>query len=140
MKVTFITIVSLAIVLISCMTHNKASVEDIEIMKASFKHWSEAPVVESDVRERGTDLELIVKNWPAESNPDYIIFRNRKSFPAEITDTTDSGVQIRARIIMRSAVIAETSETVDKSDRLVFTGVDGKTRSVEIEEWSRMEK
>lgn len=139
MKITFITIFSFAAILVGCSNYDRSSVEDIEIMSAEFKHWSEAPPVQSDVRERGTDLQLIIKNWPEEATPGYIIFRGKKSFPAEITDTTETGVKINARLIMQSAVLSETSQTVNKSDRLVFTRSDGKTRFIEIEEWNSME-
>lgn len=139
MKSSFITIFSFVVILFGCSSYDRSSVDDIEIVSAEFKHWSEAPPVQSDVRERGTDLQLIIKNWPEEAAPSYIIFRDKKSFPAEITDTTETGVKINARIIMQSAVLSETSQTINKSDRLVFTRSDGKTRFIEIEEWSRME-
>ena len=140
MKVTFITIVSFSIILFGCSTMKEASTDGLEIVEAKFQHWSEPPVVNSDVRERGTDLELIIKGLPEDSSPAYFIFRKKKSFPAEITDTTDTGIQIKARIIRRSAVLSETSETVDLSDRLVFRRTDGKERYIEIREWNRMEE
>lgn len=140
MRTTFISIILFITLLFGCSSYNQTSVDEIEITRAGFKHWSEAPVVESDVRERGTDLELIVNNWPENAEPRHIIFRGRKSFPSEISDTTDAGVRITARIIMRSAVMSETSERVEQSDRLVFTRSDGKNRFIEIDEWSRMEE
>lgn len=138
MKVTIITIISFSF-LFSCSTTKEASIHGLEIVEAEFKHWSEAPLVESDVRERGTDLELLVKNWPDGATPAHIIFRNKRSFAAEITDTTETGVQIKARIIRSSSVMSETSETVDKSDRIVFILAEGKSRYMEIEEWNREE-
>ncbi|WP_234572559.1 hypothetical protein [Rhodohalobacter sp. 614A] len=140
MRVIFITIISFVIILFGCSTAKEASIEGLEVIQANFRHWSEAPLVQSDVRERGTDLALIVNGLPDGANPEYIIFRKKKSFPAEITDTTENGVRIQARIIMRSSVLAETSETVDKSDRLVFRNADGKSSYIEIEEWSRMDE
>lgn len=140
MRTTFISIILFITLLFGCSSYNQTSVDQIEITRAGFKHWSEAPAVQSDVRERGTDLELIVNNWPEGAEPQYIIFRGRKSFPAEISDTTDAGIRITARIIMRSAVLSETSPRVEKSDRLVFTKENDRTRYVEIEEWSRMER
>lgn len=140
MKAAFITIVSFAIILFGCSTTKEASIDGLEIVQAAFKHWSEAPPINSDVRERGTDLELIVKGLPEDATPEYIIFRKKKSFPAEITDTTEAGAKIQARIVMRSAVLSETSETVDETDRLVFILDDGKQRYIEIEEWNRREE
>lgn len=139
MKLTFITIFSFVIFLFGCSTTKEASIDGLEIVQATFQHWSEAPLVESDVRERGTDLELIVKGLPEDATPEYIIFRKKKSFPAEITDTTEAGAKIQARIIMRSSVMDETSETVDETDRLVFILGDGKQRYIEIEEWNSIE-
>lgn len=140
MKATFITIISFAIILFGCSTTKEASIDGLEIMQATFKHWSEAPPINSDVRERGTDLELIVKGLPEDATPQHIIFRKKKSFPAEITDSTEAGVHIKARIIMRSAVLSETSETVDETDRLVFSNAEGEKRFIEIEEWNRSEE
>lgn len=140
MKVTFITLFSFVVFLVGCVPYQQTIREDIEIVSAEFKHWSEAPIVQSDVRERGTDLSLAVKNWPSDAKPDYIIFRKRRSFPAEITDSTDVGVRIEARIILRSSVMAEVSERVEASDRLVFTTSDGKRQYIEIPEWSVMEQ
>lgn len=140
MKTTFISIILLITLLIGCSSYNQTSVDDIEVIRAGFKHWSEAPAVQSDVRERGTDLELILDNWPENAEPQHIIFRGKKSFPAKIADTTGAGVRITARIIMSSAVISEISPSVEESDRLVFINENGRTRYVEIEEWGRMEK
>lgn len=139
MKTTFITFLSFIILFFGCSTMKETSVEEIEVVEASFKHWSDSPPVTSDVRERGTDLELIVRNFPADAKPNYIIFRKIKSFPAEVVDSTDSGVRIQARIIRSSAVMEETSESAELSDRLVFTKSDGKRRYLLIEEWGPME-
>lgn len=113
--------------------------QDINLISAEYIHWSEAPTVQSDVRERGTDLKLQVGNWPEGADPIYIVYRKMRSFPAEITDSTETGVVIFARIIRRSAVLEETSERVEESDRLVFKTPEGDTGYLEIGEWSRME-
>ena len=112
---------------------------DIDISEASYEHWSNRPPVQSDVRERGTDLKLIVENWPEGAEPRHIIYRKMRSFPVEIVDSTETGMTVQARIIRTSAVMSETSESVELSDRLVFRSADGKTGYVEIDEWSRME-
>lgn len=119
-------------------THQLAIADEIEVISAEFKHWSEMPVAGSDVRERGTDLKIIVENWPSELRPAYIIFRNKKSFAAKIIDSTETSVTISARILRRSSVLTKTSASVDLSDRLVFENEEGKTGFAEIKEWNRM--
>lgn len=139
MKTTFITILSFFLLLSACSSEEKLMDDyDIEITQASYQHWSNRPPVQSDIRERGTDLKLVVKNWPEGAEPQYIIYRKMKSFPVEISDSTDSGLTLEARIIRTSAVLSETSERVEQSDRLVFTTANGKTQYFEIKEWSRM--
>ena len=141
MKVTFITIVSFFVVLLGCSSEEKLLLDhNTEIVQASYKHWSEAPPVQSDVRERGTDLEIVVKNWPEELEPKHVIYRKIESFPVEVTDSTEAGLTMKARIIRSSAVISETSNRVELSDRLVFTDSDGKTGFMEIKKWERMQK
>ena len=139
MKRTFITIVTFFVMLFGCSSKEKMIAEhNIEIINASYKHWSEALPVQSDVRERGTDLKLVVENWPAGVEPSHIIYRRMRSFPVEIADSTETGFTLEARIIRTSAVMSETSERVEQSDRLVFTTVDGKNQYVEIKDWERM--
>jgi len=138
MKTSFIILILFITFLFGCMQSKKtANDNNIEIVNAGFENWSELSPVESDVREQGTDLELIVQNWPDGTIPEHIIFRNRKSFPAEITETNENKVTIQARIIRRSAIMSERSESVDISDRLVYTGPDGSSGFVEIEEWEK---
>ncbi len=141
MKVTFIIGVSFVTFFYGCATSRQPSEENgIEIIKAGFRHWSEASAGQADNRERGTDLELVVANWPERAVPHYIVFRKMRSFPAEISDTTDAGIQIIARIVRSSALLAETSERVELSDGLVFTRSNGRPGFIEIEEWSAMEE
>lgn len=136
MKTSFIILITFITFLSGCMQSKKASQNsDIEIVQATYEDWSEVSPVESDVREQGTDLEITVRNWPEGAVPEHIIFRNRKSFHAEISDSTSSGVTIKARIIRRSAVMSERSESVELSDRLVYTDPDGEPGFIEIEEW-----
>lgn len=140
MKTTFITIITFFLMFLGCANQKMMMDNQTEIVRATFSHWSEAPPVRSDVRERGTDLELIVDNWPEGAVPEYFIFRKMQSFPAEITDSTEAGLKIFARIIRTSAVMEETSKRAELTDRLVFRQADGEWRFVEISEWSRMEE
>lgn len=140
MRITFITILSFFLLLMACSSGEKLMIDnDINITQAEYIHWRDAPATQSGVPERGTDLELIAESWPEEAEPRHIIYRKMRSFPAEITDTTETRVVIFARIIRSSAVLEQTSDRVELSDRLVFTTADGKTKYVEIDEWSRME-
>ena len=137
MKTTIIILSSFILLLCGCgSTSQIPGSENMVIERAEFIHWSEPPVMNSDIRERGTDLQLTVSNWPEGAVPEYIIFREKKSFPAVLEDSTMSTVTIRARIIRNSSVLSETSETTTRSDRLVFMGPNGKTGYVEIEEWN----
>ncbi len=139
MKTTFITIVSFFLLLVACSSKEKLMADyDIEVLEASYQHWSEAPPVQSDVRERGTDLKLVVASWPEGAEPQHIIYRKMRSFPVEIADSTETVLTFEARIIRTSAVMSETSERVEMSDRLVFQTEDGETQYLEIEEWERM--
>jgi len=141
MKTSFIILITFITFFSGCMQSKKASQNsDIEIVQATYEDWSEVSPVESDVREQGTDLELTVRNWPEGAVPEHIVFRNRKSFSAEITDTIDSEIKIEARIIRRSAVLSERSESVELSDRLVYTGSDGEPGFIEIDDWKVKEE
>ena len=110
----------------------------MKVVEAEYRQWSEPPIVQSEVPEKGFDLFVTVKNWPTKAKPDYIIFRKKKSFPAEVEQTTDTGITIKAKIIQSSSVLNEKSETVKKSDRLVFTNPKGETEFVAIKEWKRL--
>lgn len=141
MKSIIITIFSFFLLLSACSSEEKLlSDYEINIIRAEYKHWSEAPPVQSDVRERGTDLKLTVENWPEGAEPKHIIYRKMRSFPVEIADSTEAGLTLEARIIRTSAVMSETSEQVELSDRLVFRTSEGNNGFVEIEEWNRMEE
>jgi len=140
MKTIFITTFVFFLTLSGCSSQKMAMDNQVKIIRATFSHWSEAPLNQSDVRERGTDLELVVDEWPEEAEPGYIVYRKLKSFPAEITDTTDAGLHIFARIIRTSSVMEETSKRVELSDRFVFRRENGEWTFVEIEDWSRKEE
>lgn len=140
-KITFIVSVLFMMPFYGCTNYKKSTRnQEIEIVKAVFKQWSDAPLVQSDVRERGTDFELIIKNWPEGAEPQYIVFHKRRSYPAEITAVSDSEAKITARVVLSSALLSETSDSVDVSDRLVFTSPGGKERFIEIMEWLPMEE
>lgn len=139
MKTIIITILSFFLMLIGCASEKELlNNYDIEIAQASYEHWSNRPPIESDVRERGTDLRLVIENWPEGADPMYIIYRKMKSFPVEIADRSETMTTLEARIIRSSAVMSETSERIDATDRLVFKDENGEIGFIEIKEWERM--
>lgn len=109
----------------------------MQIENATYHRWSEPPAKGGDIPEKGVDLQVIVKNWPANTRPSYIIFDDQKSFKAEISDTTDAGLVISARIISTSSLLDETSGQTELSDRLTYETTEGKTNYIEIEEWNQ---
>jgi len=109
------------------------------VLKAEYKNWNDDPVSDSDVRETGTDLTLQLKNWPQDFEPEYIIYNGRESFPASIAEQSEGVTKIKARIILRSSVMSETSEKSSLTDRLVFTDRGGNVNYIEIDRWERNE-
>lgn len=136
MKAAFILATSLLLLLSGCgSTQNTASSKNMLVENATFKPWSQPPSAGSDIPERGIDLTLTIKNWPQGYEPQHIVYSNRKSFNAEITSRTEAEVIIEARIIQASSALAETSESTEASDRLVFINSEDKTGYIEINNW-----
>ncbi len=111
----------------------------MEIVSAGYTNWSQPPQ-RGDVPERGTDLAIIVKNWPEGAAPQHIIYEKHKSLGAEITGDSELGVIINARIVRSTTRLPRTSEEVNLSDRLVYTDANGNEQHIEINEWTRIEK
>lgn len=138
MKAAFILLTSLLLLLLGCAsTENTASSKNMLVENATFSPWSQPPSPGSDIPERGIDLTIAVRNWPQGYEPRHIVYEKRKSFGAEITDRTESEVIIEARIIQASSVIAETSESTEASDRLVFATPEGEKGYIEINNWQK---
>lgn len=141
MKVILLFITPLFLLSVGCSSSKNASnKENIEIVNAKFNNWSEPPSANSDVPERGTDLTVTVKNWPDDFAPEYIIYKERKSLSATISDTVDGNPVISGRIVRSSSKLTETSETVSESDRLVYNDDQGEQEYIEIEEWISSEE
>ncbi len=141
MKIIFIVFTSFLLACSGCSSsENTASQENIQIVTATFDHWSEPPSGNSEVPERGTNLSLTIKNWPDNLSPDYIIYKNRKSLSATIADTINGHAVITGKIIRSSARLPKTSETVSKSDRLVYSTTDGEKAYIEIANWESSSK
>lgn len=138
MKSLLLFLTPLFLLIMGCSSsENTVSKENIQIINAEYKQWSKPPAGNSDVPERGTDLSVTISSWPSDFIPTHIIYNNRKSLSATITDTVDGNVVITGRIIRSSSKLAETSESVMMNDRLVFSDSDGNTSYVPIENWER---
>jgi len=108
----------------------------MQLINATYKHWSHPPSASSDIPERGTDLTITVRNWPEKYTPQYIVYNKWRSSSAQISQKSDSTMLITARIIRMSAMLQKKkSETVDLTDRLVFKDDDGNTQFIEIDSW-----
>ena len=139
MKTTNIFLLSFILLLAGCSLFEKVSKNGkMHVVEAGYNDWSQAPQ-RGDVPEKGTDLAIIVQNWPEGATPQHIIFEKHKSLGAEINNRSEVGVVINARIVRASTKLPQTSEEVDLSDRLVYTDSNGDTQFIEIEEWTRLE-
>lgn len=142
MKVTQIILICffMHLLLIGCSSsQNTTGKDNIQVINALFKHWSHPPSAGSDIPERGTDLSVTMKSWPEDYTPEYLVFNSRKSLPAEIARNSDTTWVITARIIRSSDMLNEKSESMDVSDRLVYSNADGETGFIEIEDWQQAE-
>ncbi len=142
MRVIFICLIALFFLQIaSCASSDKATngAEMLTVTKATYQDWTGRSPVPDGGLERGTDLRIHLEGWPAEQSPDFVIFRGKKSFPAQIQEQSNNQVIIHARIVHESGILMEVSETTDLSDRLVFTRPDGEHGLVDIKEWEWIE-
>jgi hypothetical protein len=139
MKALLIFILTLFLFANSCSSSEKtASNNSIQLAGAAYYNWTASIPGDENSFERGTDLTLTFSNWPEKFNPEAVIFQNRRSFPAEIEQIEGTRVIIKARIVHESTVLAEVSERVNLSDRLIYTNEDGDTIYLGIDEWERM--
>jgi len=138
MKAVFILLTSLLSLLLGCgSTENTASSKNMLVENAIIKPWSEPPSAGSDIPERGIDLTVTIRNWPQGYMPQYIIYNKRKSFNASIADSSENSIIVEARIVQASSVLAETSESTEASDRLVFATTEGEKGYIEINNWQK---
>lgn len=138
MKNLFIPLLAFLLSAPSC-----SSVKDIgqegkmQIISAEYKKWSEPPVQNSDVPEKGTDLFVTVQHWPKDAIPVNIIYDHKQSFKPEIADTSKNHTTIKGRIISTSSVLEGRPGQTKLSDRLTYATAEGDTAFVEIDEWKR---
>lgn len=135
MKRKSILPISFFIVLIGCAPiKNTAVKSDMQVMNATYKHWSRPPSAGSDVPERGTDLKIMLQNWPKGYRPKYIIFENNQSHSAKVAEQKENKIIVTARIIRTSDKLT-TAKSSTLSDRLVFVDPDGNSGFIEITDW-----
>lgn len=140
MKTVLIFLTSILVLWSGCSSsEDTVSPNNMQVTSAIYEHWSEPPPAGSDVPERGTDIIVTVSNWPSGFSPDYIVYENRKSLSTTIADSTENRAVISARIVRSSSILAEPSESVSVTDRLVYTSEDGKEQYVEIKNWKQAE-
>ncbi|HEX6983105.1 MAG TPA: hypothetical protein VF181_10125 [Balneolaceae bacterium] len=120
-------------------TKDIVNTKNMQVVNATFKQWSEPPRSGSDIPERGTNLTVMIQNWPEAYSPQFIVRNKWKSFPTTITDSTGNRVVITGRIIRTSGMMKEKSGKVNLSDRLVFINAEGKSGYIEINDWQRAE-
>lgn len=136
MKSTFIFLVSFILIFGCSSLKDLTDGENFEIVSAGYQNWREAPLQGGDVPEVGTNLAVIVRDWPEEGyTPKFIVYNGRRSPSVDITIQEGDEIVMNATIIRSSSVMNQTSEEVNVSDRLVYTDPDGEVGYLKIEEW-----
>jgi|GEM_PF-1183376 hypothetical protein len=107
--------------------------DEMHIVDAGYNNWSTSS-------DKGTNLAIIVENWPEGATPSHIIYNKKKSLNANISTISDVGLIINARIVSASSSPRDRSDSVTLSDRLVYMSPDGKSAFIEINEWRRIEE
>lgn len=141
MKLQFIFILGIFLFLYSCSSSNQQAASEGNIsISGSFQYWYTSVPAETEFSEKGIDLRI--EFYPEEliSKPLYIIFNERKSFPASVTKSENNEIKllIKARIILESSLLHEISEFAPHSDRLVYHDEDGSLQYAEINNWEKM--
>ncbi|CAN5453495.1 hypothetical protein BH23BAC3_BH23BAC3_24200 [soil metagenome] len=142
MKSLFIFI-TYVLLFCSCASSNQpAQAENNLFIDTSFQHWYATAPGESDYTERGIDLRLELNSAVLISNPLYIIFNERESFPVEVSklesEDNEEKLLIEARILLDSALFPDQSDHVLLSDRLVYCDEDDNLQYFEINNWKRL--
>ncbi len=114
--------------------------EESPVISSSYEHWFSTAPGETEFSERGIDLRLELHQNSKIFRPEYIIFNERMSFPAEVSwpDDDEDKIVIKARILLESSLFSEISRQSELSDRLVFRDDEGELQYVEISNWERL--
>jgi|GEM_PF-649183 len=144
MKSSIIFPAILFLLICGCASTNKNNEMQTEknslFISSSYQHWFATAPGESEFSERGIDLHLELHQNKKIYRPEYIIFNERKSFPAEVSQpAVDEGkILINARVLLESSLFAEKSKQTDLSDRLVYRDESGELHHIEISNWERL--
>ncbi len=145
MKLLFIFTLYPFLFFYSCASSNQnGQAESEQSVTGSYQHWYASAPGESEYTERGIDLRVELYPAGLVTNPLYIIFNERESFPVEVikmeadNDNDEEKLLIESKIILQSTLFDETSDHTKLSDRLVYHDEDGNQRYVEINNWQRL--
>lgn len=142
MKSPIIFSACLILIIGGCASSNNHSQADEKslFISSSYQYWFATAAGESDFSERGIDLQLELHKDSKIYRPEYIIFNERESFPAEVSrqGVEEDTLVIKARILLESSLFAEKSPQAGLSDRLVFRDEHGELQYVEINNWERL--
>lgn len=143
MKTLFIFALYTFLFISSCASSNQNTQAESNLsITGSYQNWYASAPGEAEYTERGIDLRLELCPAGLVTNPLYIIFNERESFPVEVSKT-DSGnneekLLIEGRIVMQTTLFDETSGHTRLSDRLVFHDENGELQYAEINNWQRL--
>lgn len=127
--------------LMGCSTSERSvNKQNMQVVHSTYNSWSNPPSAGTEVPEKGTDLTVVVEDWPEGYTPKYIVYNKRKTLAATVEEREEDKSVITGRIIRMSGLIQERSERVELSDRLVFTNPDGETGYIKIKNWERVEE
>src|SRR5699024_11047234 len=97
-------------------TKNSSNNSKIHIISATYYAWTDK-LPNASLPEKGITLQLTLSAWPKGYAPSYIVFNNYKSISATVANNNGENVEIKARIIYSSGVLAKTSSNIETSDR-----------------------
>jgi hypothetical protein len=112
----------------------------MNVIRAEYELWSQAPRPGSDIPEKGIDLRIILEGWPKGYIPEYLIYNKLRSFNLSIAKRSANQIVITGRIIQSSGLVGETSASINLSNRLVFTDADGTEGYIKIQQWEKAEE
>lgn len=138
MKTIIIISLSYLTLMAGCSSSkNVTADDDMQILRAAFDDWRNAPRAGSELPEVGSNLFITVTNWPSGYAPQYVVFRGKKSVSAKVVTSgaSDNETVIEAQIIKSSGALMVKSESADVSDRLVYTKNDGARGFIQIGKW-----
>lgn len=140
MRILTIVPILLSILITQCSSSKHTTdKQKMQIARANFKRWSKPPLQSSDVPEKGTDLIIVITNWPPRAVPVHIIYQGRLSFKPKIVSQDSSAVTIKARIVRTSSVLQQTSQQADQSDGLIYKDKNGHQNHIEITSWEHQQ-